>query len=77
MPYDSTLDQKLFSKTWETEATRIVVSIYSYNNGPKKAQISRENKDAEGEYRFSKLGRMTQDELQGILPLLEEASKQF
>ena len=77
MPYDSSLDAKLFSKTWETEEVRLVVSVFSYNGGIKKVQISRENKDAEGEYRFSKLGRLTQEELQGILPLLQEALSQM
>ncbi len=77
MPYDSSLDQKLFSKEWESESTRLVVSVFSYNGGQKKLQISRENKDAEGEYRFSKLGRMTREELAGILPHLQEALPQL
>lgn len=77
MPYDSSLDAKLFSKIWETEDVRLVVSVFSYNGGAKKLQISRENKDAEGEYRFSKLGRLTQEELKGILPLLQEAVGQM
>ena len=73
MPYDSSLDNQLFSKSWEGEGTRIVVSVYSYNNGPKKLQISRENQDADGNPRFSKLGRMTKDEVQNILPFIQEA----
>jgi len=77
MPYDSSLDQKLFSKAWETEDTRISVSIYSYNNGPKKLQISRESKDAEGNLRFGKLGRLTKDEAVAVLPLIQEAITQL
>jgi len=73
MPYDSSLDDRLFAKSWESEETRVTVSVYSYNNGPKKLQISRENKDSEGATRFSKLGRMTKEEFQGILPFLQEA----
>ena len=73
MPYDSSLDKQLFSKSWEGEGTKISVSIYSYNNGMKKLQISRENIGAEGEPRFSKLGRLTKDEAQAILPLMQEA----
>ncbi len=73
MPYDSSLDQKLFSKEWETEEVKISVSVFSYNNGAKKLQISRENKDAEGNFRFAKLGRLTKDEAQAILPLMQEA----
>lgn len=77
MPYDSSLDKQLFTKFWENEGTKVSVSIYSYNNGPKKLQISRENIDAEGQPRFAKLGRMTKEEVEGILPFLQEALSQF
>ena len=73
MPYDSSLDKQLFTKAWEGDGTKISVSVYSYNNGPKKLQISRENVDAEGEPRFSKLGRLTKEEAEAILPHLQEA----
>jgi hypothetical protein len=73
MPYDSSLDNQLFSKSWENEGQKVTVSVYSYNSGPKKLQISREAVDAEGNPRFSKLGRMTKEEIQGILPFLQEA----
>ena len=73
MPYDASLDKQVFAKSFESESTKVTVCVYSYNNGPKKLQISRENMDAEGQWRFSKLGRMTKDELQAILPHLQEA----
>jgi hypothetical protein len=73
MPYDSSLDKQIFSKSNETESTKVTVSVYSYNNGPKKLQLSRENRDAEGEWRFSKLGRMTKEEFEAALPLMQEA----
>ena len=63
MPYDANLDKQLFAKSYEGEGSKVTVSIYSYNNGPKKLQLSRENQDAEGQWRFSKLGRMTKDEI--------------
>ncbi len=72
MPYDSSLDKQLFAKSYESESTKVTVSVYSYNNGPKKLQISRENMDTEGQWRFSKLGRMTKEEFEGILPFFEE-----
>jgi hypothetical protein len=75
MPYDANLDEALFTKTWETEFERLTVSVYSYNNGPKKLQISRENKDGQGNYRFAKLGRLTKEELENILPLIQDALK--
>ena len=77
MPYDSSLDKQLFAKSWEGEGTKITVSIYSYNNGPKKIQISRENYTADGEPRFAKLGRLLKEELEAILPHLQEALTQF
>lgn len=73
MPYDANLDKQLWTKAWEDDATKISVSVYSYNNGPKKLQISRETKNAEGELRFGKLGRMTKEEVEQVLPLMQEA----
>lgn len=73
MPYDNSLDEQLFSKPWETENGRIIVSVYSYNNGPKKLQIAREIKDREGNFNFAKLGRLSKNEIEGILPLIQEA----
>ena len=77
MPYDAKLDKQVFTKFWENDTTKLSVSIYSYNNGPQKLQISRENKNAEGENTFAKLGRMTKDEAQAILPYIQEAIKQI
>ena len=77
MPYDSSLDKQLFTKSWEGEGTKVSVSVYSYNNGIKKLQISRENIGPEGEPRFSKLGRLTKEEVEGILPLIQEAIPQL
>ena len=77
MPYDASLDKQVFAKSHEIDGTRITVSIYSYNNGAKKLQISRENENAEGEWRFSKLGRLTKEEFEAVLPSLQEASNNF
>ena len=73
MPYDSNLDEKIFADSWESESTRINVSVFSYNKGSKKVQITRENKDATGNFRFTKLGRMSKEELEAVLPLLQQA----
>ena len=77
MPYDASLDKQVFAKSFELDGTKITVSIYSYNGGVKKLQLSRENQDAEGQWRFSKLGRMTKEESQGVLPFLQEALGNF
>lgn len=73
MPYNPELDESLFSKSWETESMRLTVSVYSYNKGVKKLQITREAKSNEDEFRFAKLGRLTKEEVEAILPLIQEA----
>ena len=73
MPYDASLDEALFSKSWENDSERLTISVYSYNKGPKKLQITRENRDPEGGFRFTKLGRMSKQEIANILPLIQEA----
>ena len=70
----ASLDKEIFTKSHENDDGKITVSVHSYNNGPKKLQIVRENRDQEGALRFAKLGRMTKDEVQAILPLVQEAS---
>lgn len=75
MPYNPKLDECLSSKAWESDAMRITVSIYSYNKGAKKLQITRENKASDGEFRFARLGRLSKEEITGVLPLVEEAMK--
>ena len=77
MPYDASLDKQVFAKSHEADGTRITVSIYSYNNGAKKLQLSRENQNAEGEWRFSKLGRLTKEEAVAVFPLIQEAIGNF
>mgnify|MGYP001604770349 FL=1 len=77
MAYDASLDQEMFAKVWENDAGRLVVGVYSYNGGPRKVQIRREPKEEDGRPSFAKLGRLTKDELQGILPLLQEALGQL
>ncbi|MDO8656636.1 MAG: hypothetical protein Q7K45_05335 [Nanoarchaeota archaeon] len=73
--FDKNLDKELFSEPLEFEKSRIAVSVFAYNNGTPKLQISRENKNASGEYSFAKLGRMTKDEVEKIMPLMEKAKK--
>jgi hypothetical protein len=73
MAYDSKLDQQVFAKSWEGDGMTLTVGIYSYNQGPKKVQISRALATEEGKPGFAKLGRLTKEELEGVLPLLQEA----
>ena len=72
MPYDKELDECVSHKIWENENERLTVSIYSYNKGTKKLQLTRENKNSQGELRFAKLGRLTKEEVDALLPLIKE-----
>ncbi len=73
MPYDQSLDVESFKEIKEFEDTRITVGVFSYNDGPKKLQMSRENKNQSEEWRFAKLGRMTKDEAKEVVPIMMKA----
>ena len=72
MPYDKALDECVITKSWENDEEKLTASIFSYNKGIKKLQLSRENKNSKGELRFAKLGRLTKEEIDAILPLIKE-----
>ena len=74
MAFDKNLDKELFSETKEFETTRIKVGVYSYNDGEKKMQISRENLNQENaQWSFAKLGRMLKEEAESVIPLMQKA----
>ena len=72
MPYDPTLDVETFKEVKDFEGTRIRIGVFSYNGNEKKLQMTREN-ETQGEWRFTKLGRMTKDEAKAILPVMMKA----
>ena len=71
--FDKSLDKEIFSETIALETTRITVGVFSYNDGEKKMQVSRENMNQDGEWSFSKLGRMFKDEAEKVIPVMEKA----
>lgn len=73
MAYDNKLDEQLFAKTWQGKGTVLTVGVYSYNGGPKKLQISRQLVGDAGQPEFAKLGRLTKEEVEAVLPFLQEA----
>ena len=73
MAFDKNLDKELYSETKEFETSRIKVGVYSYNDGEKKMQISRENRNQDGEWTFAKLGRMFKDEAEAVIPMMQKA----
>ena len=70
--FDPNLDQTLFTEEKEFEKTKLSVMIKQYNEGEKKIQISRENKRGE-DWQFAKLGRLTKEEAEAIIPMLQKA----
>ena len=74
MAYDKNVDVAVFAESIDLDLTKITVAVYSYNNGTPKLQISRENRNTNtGEWIFSKLGRMTKQEVEAVLPLIQKA----
>ena len=71
--FDKSLDKELWSESVEFESTKITVSVMAYNEGTPKLQVSRQNKNASEEFTFSKLGRMTKEEAEKVIPLMQQA----
>jgi hypothetical protein len=72
--FDKSLDKELFGEEAKFETTKIRVSVMCYNEGMKKLQLARENLNVDdGDWRWSKLGRMTKEESQAVLPLMQKA----
>ena len=69
--FDKSLDVEVFGEEVAFETTKLRVSVMQYNEGQKKLQVSRENLNEEsGEWRWSKLGRMTKDESEKVVKAL-------
>ena len=76
MAFDKSLDKEVFGETAEFETTQIRVSVFSYNDGTPKLQLSRQNLNTEsGDWIYSKLGRMTKEEVEKVYPLIVKALK--
>lgn len=74
MAYDKELDREVFGEDIAFETTKIRVSIFSYNEGEPKVQLGRMNLNVEsGDWRYSKLGRLTKEEAQGVHSALAKA----
>lgn len=73
MPYNTDLDEEVLREEWEGQEGKIVVSVHSYNKGPKKLQLARIVKNRESQETYAKLGRLSKEELEGVLPLIQQA----
>ena len=68
MPYDANLDKTLWEEKVEVGDYVFEVKVMQYNEGTKKINIQR----FRGEM-FNKLGRVTPEEAEAIMPLLQKA----
>lgn len=73
MAFDPNLDKNIFSETIEFKGSNITVGVFSYNEGESKLQLSRERVNASGDKSFAKLGRMTKEEAEKVIPLMQKA----
>jgi len=71
--YREDLDRKIFSKTWVGKNWQIEVTVYSYQGGRPKLQLTRQKATRSQHRPYAKLGRLSRDELDGIMPFLQEA----
>lgn len=71
--FDASLDKEIYSESVEFDNSKIKVSIMAYNEGDKKLQIGRErmNPNTE-EWGWAKLGRLTKEEVEKVIPLMEK-----
>jgi hypothetical protein len=73
MAFDPNLDVKKFEEKIEFEGSNISVGVYSYNENTPKLQLSRERISAEGQPSFAKLGRLTKEEAEKVIPVMQKA----
>ena len=71
--FDPSLDKTLFEEKAEFERSNVVVAVKAYNEGIPKLQLTRENKKADGSTSFAKLGRLTKEEVEAMMPLIQKA----
>jgi len=73
--YDKTKDIELFTADAEIGKSKFTVTVFSYNNGSPKLQLSKAVKNEEtNDFAFvPKLGRFTKEEVKTINGLLAKA----
>ena len=64
MAFDKSLDKELFKESIDLPYGELIVSVFSYNDGAPKLQLSRKVANQEtGDITWGKLGRLTKDEI--------------
>jgi len=74
--FDASLDKEVFGESVEFDNSRIKVSVMCYNDGENKLQISRERMNpTTEEWGWAKLGRLTKEEVEKVIPLMEKVKE--
>lgn len=74
MAFDKSLDKEIWKKEIIFDTTKIIVAVMRYDKSPAKVQIGRENRTTiDHDFRFAKLGRLTQEETKEVIPELQNA----
>lgn len=74
MGYDRTKDVELDKEICDFGNTKVHVTLNQYDGGPKKVGLSREN-EKDGNWTFSKLGRLTVKEAESVVEAMAEIIK--
>lgn len=78
MAFDKTLDKEIWKEESEYETTKVTVTVMRYDKNPAKIQIIRMVRDTdEHDWRFSKLGRINQEEIDNLILALQKAKKEL
>lgn len=73
--YNKELDKEIGKEEVEIGNKRLTARIMQYNEGQKKLQIGQEYKDKDGEWKFTKIGRMTKEEAEALIEIAEKSIK--
>lgn len=69
-------ERTIFTKTYEGKNWRLVVGVFSYKGAKPKLLLTREHASRKYSNKpFAKLGRLSKEEVLGIMPIMEEALK--
>lgn len=71
MKFDLEKDKLIIKEVIDRNFYKLVVGLYSYDDGPVKLQLSKILTTKEGE-RFSKLGRLSKEDIEALIPVLQK-----
>lgn len=70
--FDKSKDKLVKSETLEFEGMKITVSIHSYDGGDNKMGLSKLLVKEGEEDKFAKVGRMTKEQAEKVVPVMQK-----